>query len=173
MKFSLYRSYRQSSYCHFDEMSPCTTRYIIHNKMLCTTFMQDLRNFDEDAGCMQLAYRSQPVTSLLITSANVKAGTVTPEYDTCKSTAPPVPINGTVITSQKLHNDTGALHSLVRRMIAAYMYACLGDVDWAPTHIAVSRYWLICQRRASVCHPTAATMHCLYAGLQDGSTLDT
>jgi len=89
--------------------------------MLGTTFIKSLRSFDKDAGCMQIAYTSQPVTSLLITSANVKAGTVTPEYDTCKSTALPVPINGTVVTPQNLHDNTGALHSLVRRMIAANM----------------------------------------------------
>lgn len=49
-------------------------------------------------------------TALLSTSANVNAGTITPEvsYDICNSESPAALINGTIIPSQKLKNYEGA-----------------------------------------------------------------
>ena len=59
---------------------------------------------------MQEMQPLQPVTALLTTSAKVAAGLVTPEYDTCRSAATPVPINGTAMRSKSLQGVVCGKH---------------------------------------------------------------
>ncbi len=75
---------------------------------------------------MQVTPSYHPSTAILTTSANVAAGTVTPVYDTCRSAATPIQINGTVMPSQDLQ---GALRGTLRaeRMLSSVGWAMHGQ----------------------------------------------
>ena len=84
-------------------------RYRVHNK-IPTRYLQPFivrRWLDEDILAEQVSGTAASEATLLLTSAVVKAGTVTPEYDTCKSGQAPAVVNGTEITSQELQKVAG------------------------------------------------------------------
>ena len=117
------------------------TEYITRSRPSTYQHFSVRRCFDKNLFTEQVSGTWTSETTLLLTSAIVKAGTVTPEYDSCKSGKAPATVNGTEIRSQKLQKVAGtSAHAQCSG--GARVQERMSNVDWdltVPGHHRVYR----------------------------------